>query len=249
MRRPEPRLIVSCEHAGHRVPAAYRALFAGRDTLLRSHRGWDPGARPVALALARAFQVPCILATTTRLLVDVNRSPHNPAVFSEWTRGLPRAQRSELLARHHTPHWQRLRTLLDEADAPVLHVAVHSFTPVFRGERRRYRVGILHDPRRRGEREWAMAWQTRLRERLGRREVRRNAPYRGDADGLTTALRRELRPERYAGLELELNQAALARPGEQRALVASLIETLRAVLREGPGICHTRGSRSKGDTR
>ena len=60
--------------------------------------------------------------------------------------------------------------------------------------------------------------------------MRRNAPYRGDADGLTTALRRERPASRYCGVELELNQAAVRTEPERRALSALLAETLRAAL-------------------
>jgi predicted N-formylglutamate amidohydrolase len=101
-------------------------------------------------------------------------------------------------------------------------VAVHSFTPVLRGAVRDYGIGILYDPRRRRERALALAWQRQLRAALPGVGVRRNAPYRGDADGLTTALRRERPPRRYLGIELELNQQLIASDPERRALAAAL---------------------------
>lgn len=223
MSATEPRLLLTCEHAGHRVPREYRALFRGRRRLLASERGWDPGALAVARALARAWAAPLIAGTTTRLLVDLNRSPHNPAVFSELTRGLPREQRERLLARHHRPHWDRVRASVAARNGRVLHVAVHSFTPVWRGAERRFEIGILYDPRRPRERRLARDWQERLARACPELRVRRNAPYRGNADGLTTALRRELPPARYLGIELELNQRLLASPRQRRALAAALV--------------------------
>lgn len=225
----ERRVLLTCEHAGRRVPAAHRALFAGRERLLDSHRGWDPGALRAARALASRLGAELISATATRLLVDLNRSPTNPAVFSEVTRRLPADQRRRLLARFHEPHWDRVRASIEARPHATLHVAVHSFTPVYRGSRRPFRVGILYDPKRARERAVALAWQRRLRESLPRKDVRRNAPYRGDADGLTTALRREFGPERYLGLELELNQAALRPARGRRELLAVLADTLGAV--------------------
>ena len=56
--------------------------------------------------------------------------------------------------------------------------------------------------------------------------MRRNAPYRGDADGLTTALRRELPVSRYEGIELELNQRLIASAAQRRALAAALAALL-----------------------
>jgi predicted N-formylglutamate amidohydrolase len=226
-------LVVSCEHGGKRVPAPLAALFRGRARWLASHRGWDPGALTAARALARATGAPLVAHTITRLLVDANRSPSNPAVFSAATRRLAPDCRALLLDHYHRPHWQRVRRALRAAGArgrPVLHVAVHSFTPRFRGERRDFEIGLLYDPRRRRERSLAAGWKRRLYELDPELRVRRNAPYRGDADGLTTALRRELGASRYLGLELELAQAALARPAQRRHLLRVLTALLRSPL-------------------
>jgi predicted N-formylglutamate amidohydrolase len=226
---PEQTLLLTCEHAGKRVPRELRARFAGRAALLASHRGWDPGALLVARSLAASFGATLLAATATRLLVDSNRSPHNPAVFSEFTRSLPREARLELLDRHHRPHWDRVRAAIASNPGTTLHVAVHSFTPQWQGATRNFAVGILYDPKRRRERSLASDWQRRIREQLpAAAGVRRNAPYRGDTDGLTTAMRREFPAGRYLGLELELNQGWLAPAPKRRALVAVIATTLRA---------------------
>ena len=227
----ERSLLLTCEHGGNRVPREYRALFLGNEALLASHRGWDPGALAVGRTLARALGAELIAATTTRLLVDLNRSPHNPAVFSELSRGLTRDRRNALLSRYHRSHWNCVRAAIAARTGGVLHVAVHSFTPVWRGAKRNFEMGILYDPQRRRERSLATAWQRRLRAELPRPGVRRNAPYRGNADGLTAALRREFPAERYLGLELELNQQAILAVAERRALTAVLASTLAATLR------------------
>jgi predicted N-formylglutamate amidohydrolase len=228
----ERSLLLTCEHGGNRVPRGYRALFPGREALLASHRGFDAGALALGRSLSRALGAELIAATTTRLLVDLNRSPHNPAVFSEITRGLARDLRDELLARCHRPHWSRVRAAIEARGGGVLHLALHSFTPVWRGKKRGFGMGILYDPERRRERSLAMAWQRRLQAKLPDLGVRRNAPYRGDADGLPSALRRELPEERYLGLELELNQRAILAAAERRALATVLARTLQAALRD-----------------
>lgn len=231
MAKPERRLVLTCEHGGHAVPAAWRARFAGRREWLESHRGWDRGALSVARTLARATGSPLISATTTRLFVDLNRSPHNPAVFSDVMRSLPRAEREALLARHHRPHWDRVRAALLAGRRPALHVAVHSFTPIWHGQPRRVGIGLLYDPRRRAERAFAIAWQRLLARRLPEIEIRRNAPYRGDADGLATGLRREFTEARYLGFELELNQRLIETPARRRVLSLALHETLIEAMR------------------
>ncbi|MEZ4217582.1 MAG: N-formylglutamate amidohydrolase [Myxococcota bacterium] len=228
-----PSLVLTCEHGGARVPRAYAAALRIPDAVLASHRGFDAGALDAARALSRALAAPLVAATTTRLLVDLNRSPHNPRAFSPFARRLPREVREALLRDVHAPHWARVRAALDAAAerAPsVVHVAVHSFTPVLGGDERRFDVGLLYDPRRAPELRFARRLQAALRHVLPGLRVRRNAPYRGVADGLATAMRRERPARRYVGLELELCQAWLARDPKRRLLVKAVELALRSVL-------------------
>lgn len=212
------------------MPAPYGPLFRDREALLASHRGWDPGTAALARDLAGALHVPCQVATVTRLLVDLNRSATNPAVFSEVTRELPEAERAELLARYHTPHRERIEAdvaALVAADHHVLHLGVHSFTPVLRGVERRADLALLYDPARPSERAFAAAWTERLREALPKRRVRRNHPYRGSSDGLTTTLRSRFPADRYLGIEIEVSQALVGKDGAFPAWIArALLDTL-----------------------
>jgi predicted N-formylglutamate amidohydrolase len=91
-----------------------------------------------------------------------------------------------------------------------VHIAVHSFTGVLRGEERNAEISLLYDPARPGEVDLCNRWIAALRELFPEFRVRRNYPYRGNADGLTTWLRRRFPNPQYAGIELELNQTLLA---------------------------------------
>lgn len=225
---------MTCEHGGHEVPAEYRGLFRGHAALLRSHRGWDPGSLDLARELAAELGAPLLAATTTRLLVDLNRSPHNPRVFSELTRVLSRDERAALLVRYHRPHWDAARGTVERALAGggrVLHLGIHSFTPVLRGTVRRPELALLYDPARGPERGLAAAWASALRRRSPERVVARNDPYRGSSDGLTTALRRSYAPRGYVGIEIEVNQKHLGAGGRFPSWVAaSLLRSLEEVL-------------------
>ncbi len=231
------RLLVTCEHAGNAVPRRYASLFRGRERLLRSHRGWDPGGIELARKIARRLGAPLIASTVTRLLVDPNRSSHNPRVFSEVTRDLDADEKRRILERHHRPHRDRVASrvsVLVGDGARVLHVGVHTFTPVLSGEVRRADVSLLYDPRRRGERELCALWRRSLAEGLPGLRVLRNTPYRGAADGLTTALRRRFAPSRYLGIELEVNQKHLApRATRRREIETGIIETLEEIVLAG----------------
>ncbi|MEX1367990.1 MAG: N-formylglutamate amidohydrolase [Nannocystaceae bacterium] len=226
-----PALLLTCEHGGARVPARWREVMVGAEPVLRTHRAYDAGALAVAKALARSLGAPLVASTVTRLLVDLNRSGHNPRRFSEWTAGLPAAQRRALDETIAVPHRGRIDAALARAlrrSGRVLHVAVHSFTPVLGSTPRDFDVGLLYDPGRAFERAVAVAWARALAPVV--QGVRRNAPYRGVADGLTRALRTLHPDERYAGLELELNQRCLVDDRFSPALVSTLRRTLRSVV-------------------
>lgn len=202
-------IVLSCEHASPRVPAALASRFRASATRLTTHEGFDSGALDVARYLGRRFHVPVIATAVTRLVVDANRSPRHPSVFGREVRDLPIAARLELLAKYHTPHRMavsdRIRAALRRRHH-VVHLAVHSFTPVLDGVTRTAEIGLLYDPARPRERRLCRDWQAALRTRLPNLRVRRNYPYRGTADGLPTTLRREFADPMYVGIELEVNQ-------------------------------------------
>jgi predicted N-formylglutamate amidohydrolase len=187
----------------------------------------------VARALARRFAAPLVAADITRLLVDLNRAEDNPGVFSRFTRELPSELREELLARWHRPHRARVLAEMDRLLArrrAVLHVAVHSFTPVLDGVVRTADVGLLYDPARPRERDAASRWRAALRELAPELRVRMNYPYRGISDGLTRALRGRHGDRDYAGIELEMNQALVADRRRFAALQRALADSLAVVL-------------------
>ena len=207
-------VLVTCEHGGNDVPPEYRALFANAQDALASHRGFDAGAFDVARALAGALGARLVASQTTRLLIDLNRSPRHPRLYSEVTGLLPADEKRALAARYYTPYRNEVEEgIIAPAVARgafVLHVSAHSFTPVLDGAVRNADVGLLFDPARAREAAFVAAWRTALREAAPAWSIRRNYPYRGVSDGFTTHLRRRFAEAAYAGLELEVNQRLVA---------------------------------------
>jgi predicted N-formylglutamate amidohydrolase len=227
------RLVVTCEHGGCEVPPACVALFASREALLGSHRGWDPGALGLARQMADAFHVPLHAATTTRLLVDLNRSIGHRQLFSEVTRALPRASRQDIVDRYYRPHRQAVEAEIARFVASgrrVIHVASHSFTPTLHDVPRLADVAWLYDPGRPGEVAFARSWMRELAHQAPDLRLRRNYPYRGRGDGLTAALRRRYPDAAYVGIELEVNQSFVEQPGPWDRLKAVLIDSLKKAL-------------------
>lgn len=223
-------LLLTCEHASRAVPRRYRHLFAGHEPLLEGHRGWDPGALVLAERLARHLDAELFAGSATRLLVDLNRSRHHPRLLSEITRPLPRPERDLLLADHYDPFREKFAERVDRAvaDGPVLHLSVHSFTPVLDGRARNVDLGLLYDPARREELATCRAWASAIAASLPGLRVRRNAPYRGAADGHVTALRRRHPGAMYRGVEIEVSQHHLSHA--VGVIADALASTLRATL-------------------
>lgn len=231
-------VLVSCEHGGNRVPGDYASLFksAGAQQWLVSHRGYDPGSIVAARQFSKALHSTLIHSTTTRLLVDLNRSRDNPDLFSKFSRCLTTSQRQTLLRRHYEPYRKSVLRRIDSIhrrSSIAIHLSIHTFTPRFRGKWRPLEVGLLYDPASATETQLCLDWRDALR-RIGcRARVRMNQPYAGIDDGLTTMLRKQFPSNHYAGIEVEINHR-LFKQGQsyQTALVAQLIQAWNDVTRQ-----------------
>jgi len=234
---PSP-FVVTCEHGGNRIPAAYRRHFEDHATLLDSHRGYDAGALVMAKALSRALAAPLVASTTSRLLVDLNRSIGHPRLHSDATRGADAGVRARIVERHYRPYRDKVDRAIERAIAQhgrAIHVSSHSFTPVLDGVVRQADVGLLYDPCRGGERELCARWKASLTGLAPQLRVRLNYPYAGKGDGVTRLMRKRYPPQTYVGVELEVNQGVLVADGAAwPALRAVLIESLRDATRSLP---------------
>lgn len=225
--------LITCEHGGNEVPAAWAALFTGHEALLPTHRGFDPGALELAQDMAAALGAPLFAATTTRLLIDLNRSIGHRQLHSEATRGLPLAARREIAALYYRPHRDKVEAevarLIGEGRR-VVHVASHSFTPQLHGAVRQADVAWLYDPRWRSEQAVVLQWMAALKPLRPDLRLRRNYPYQGKGDGLTSLLRKRHGPGEYVGIELEVNQRFVLEGGEGwDALRADIVQAMGTV--------------------
>lgn len=228
-------LLITCEHGGNRIPPRYRHLFRGHEALLQSHRGYDAGALTMAKELSEAFKAPLFVSTTSRLLIDLNRSIGHPKLYSEATRHAPAEVRREIMEAYYLPYRSLVETHITKEIAKgrsVIHISSHSFTPVLNGEVRNADIGLLYAPDRHGEAGLSQRWQARLKAAARNLRVRRNYPYTGTSDGLTAYLRKRFPAKAYVGVELEINQKhVLQRPGSWRVLRMGIITALVDALR------------------
>lgn len=229
--------IITVEHASNHVP---EGIDLGVDRLvLQSHVAWDPGTAAIGQMLSDALEAPLLLGTATRLVADLNRSPGNREAVPEnafgvpipGNQGLTETERAARLARYHTHYWNVARDWVRARidTRPVLHLSIHSFTPVLAGQRRSMSVGVMYDPARPLELQLARAWIEQLRNRGI--ETADNGPYDGRSDALTSALRHEFPADRYVAVQIEHN---LKHMPEMGALGREVLAALRPVLAGWP---------------
>jgi predicted N-formylglutamate amidohydrolase len=205
------KLVLSCEHAGVRVPSRYKKLFKSRQWLLKTHRGSDPGAYDIAKALSRSLGLRLFANTYTRLLVDVNRTLDQETLFSTVTEGLSEAEKKKVLSQFYWPYRlglsRYIRKVLKTSD--VLHVSIHSFTPKMKGVSRSCEIGILFKKSDRRAALYAHALQKRIWEENPKLKVRLNYPYDAEAGGISSAISEDLGlklSKSYSAIYIEVNQ-------------------------------------------
>ena len=213
MKQKFPALVITCEHASNAVP---RFLHIPKE-VLESHRGYDIGAYGVYRRLVRRLHPDFYIAGKfSRLVIDLNRSENHPDILSEYSRELKEFTRDRIFKiwkRHHDAVESFIAKAVANAeaqgeglDAPcVIHLGIHSFTPVLNNVVRNADIGILYDPARAWETQVATSIIKEIQARAPGLKIRRNDPYLGKSDGLTTSLRKKF-GSAYVGIEIEINQ-------------------------------------------
>lgn len=148
-------LVFVCDHASNTLPEAYGTLGLGA-AALADHIAYDIGAGASARALARAYGANAILARWSRLLIDLNRGPDDPTLIMKLSDGhiipgnarIGAAETARRLKDFHAPYHAAIADEIANArDAGIVPVviSIHSFTPVWKGVRRLWDVGVLWD--------------------------------------------------------------------------------------------------------
>ena len=136
-------LLIVADHAGMLIPRALGTLGVP-DVERARHIGWDIGIAPVCRRLADALDACLIQQNYSRLVIDCNRPPGTetsmPAI-SELTPipgnvGLSDADKAARIAEIFQPYHDAIAVELDrrkQSGLPVALIAMHSFTPVYKG--------------------------------------------------------------------------------------------------------------------
>jgi predicted N-formylglutamate amidohydrolase len=143
-------ILLLCDHASAAVPAG---IDLGVDpVVMDKHVAVDLGAEALTRALATKLGAPAILATVSRLVIDLHREPDHPALIPTISDGIEvpgnvGACRDDRIARFHAPY----HAIIDEevrTRKPRLLVAIHSFTRLLEtgdGVPRSLEAGVLYN--------------------------------------------------------------------------------------------------------
>lgn len=144
-------ILVVSDHASNRVPPD---IVLGIDpALLSQHVAIDIGVGAVGALMAERPGIAAFQAGASRLVCDVNREPHAPAVIPIASDGhaipgnaLDHPAHQARLERFHAPYHAALADLLDSAP-PALILSLHSFTPhlATSDQPRPWQVGVLYN--------------------------------------------------------------------------------------------------------
>jgi predicted N-formylglutamate amidohydrolase len=215
-------VVLVCEHASSVLPVAAGTLGLSEEAL-SSHIAWDPGALAISRRLSDKLDALLVYQRFSRLVYDCNRPPESPAAMPEKSeifeipgnRDLTVAERYARTSAIYIPFHDRLSAELarrSEKGRETVVVTVHSFTPVYFGQKRAVEIGILHDT------------DSRLADAMlegaakaGQFRVERNSPY-GPQDGVTHTLRLHALPAGHANVMIEVRNDLITNSVDQEVM-------------------------------
>ena len=147
-------LLLICDHASNDMPAEFNDLGLTPGEL-DLHVAIDVGAAMLTRRLARVLGAPAVLATISRLVIDLNRAPGSPASIPSRSHGVAipgnaginpsEAERRKFL--YFQPYHDRIAealTAIEASEESAFLISIHSFTPHL-DEERPWHVGVLWD--------------------------------------------------------------------------------------------------------
>jgi predicted N-formylglutamate amidohydrolase len=146
---------LTCDHAGRTIPRRLDRLGLPEHET-RRHIAWDIGIAAVGRQLSGLLDSTVVLQTYSRLVIDCNRDPKVPSSIPEISetteipgnRGLTDTARAARINEIFRPYHETIGGALDRraaAGRASALVALHSFTPVFKGVSRPWHAAVLYN--------------------------------------------------------------------------------------------------------
>jgi predicted N-formylglutamate amidohydrolase len=152
-------VVVICDHASKTIPPELNGLGLSAEDLER-HIAWDIGAAEIAIFLAGRFKLPAVLCGVSRLVIDCNRDPADPASIPAEVDRTPIPgnanlriwDKAERMSRWFMPYHDAIGQMMTAALAAVKEpvvLSVHSMTAELNGELRTWPIALSsHEDKR-----------------------------------------------------------------------------------------------------
>jgi predicted N-formylglutamate amidohydrolase len=146
---------LTCDHAGRAFPRRLGTLGLAEHETLR-HIAWDIGIGAVGQQLSQLLDAAVIRQNYSRLVIDCNRDPNVASSIPEISEtteipgniGLGDVERAARVDAIFQPYHDAVAAALDRRTAAgraSALVALHSFTPVFKGVARPWHAAVLYN--------------------------------------------------------------------------------------------------------
>lgn len=226
-------VLIIADHASADVPPGLDLGVPA--ALLHDHVAVDIGTDALARRLARALAAPAVIATVSRLVIDLNRDPADPGAIPATSDGhvihgnwnLSAVERDLRITAIHAPYHAAIAARIARM-RPALIVSLHSFTPQLAArpeQPRPWPIGILYNNDDRAARAGILALATRGL------HVGDNQPYSGRGLNYTMDRHAEAQHIPYLGVEVR-NDGLITREGQARwaHVLADCIARVRRAL-------------------
>ena len=219
-------IIIACEHASNFIPPEFENLGID-DKTQQSHIAWDIGALAVAKEMSALLDAPLVAQCVSRLVYDCNRSFDARDTIIEKSeiydvpgnKSISATERTERKNKYYEPFRNELAEIIKSRTATSKSVAlitIHSFSPVFDGEKRNMDIGIIHDS------------DSRLADEIitiansdKSFDIRRNEPY-GPDDDVTFTLAEHAVSQGLLNVMIEIRNDLIADSDAQKSMAQKL---------------------------
>ncbi|SLN28783.1 N-formylglutamate amidohydrolase [Roseovarius litorisediminis] len=227
-------VVLVCEHASDFIPPEFSGLglAAGVE---KSHAAWDIGALDVSKCLSARLSAPLVAGQVSRLVYDCNRPleapdciPAKSEIFEiPGNRNLSDADKQARFETIHSPFHETIGWVLDRqipfANAPVLLITIHSFTPIYNGKKRELDLGYLFHSKGKIANS-----AVSVEKKRGVMRAAVNEPYAA-SDGVTYTLAKHAEARGLDSVMIEIRNDMIDTPEKAERVAGHLAETLGRV--------------------
>lgn len=231
---PDAPILIIADHASNHVPPDIDLGIDPRH--LDDHVAVDIGVAAVAERLVAGGGFQAILATVSRLVIDLNREPDSPGLVPVASDGIAipgniGADVTARLDRFYHPYHAQVEAMAAAVHDPFI-LSIHSFTPSLasrREEQRPWHIGILYNADERAA-PIAIAALRDLGLHVGDQQ-----PYSGRLLNATMNRHAEAHGRHYLGVEIRQDLIADAQGQDRYARTLRIVvEQVRRALQDGP---------------